>query len=375
MNIAIYQPRASYYVGGGEVIPLEHACFLAQRGHHVTLMTTRSSFISESDYFEKFRAENANIKIVYFTVPESLRFIYSIPPGSDWRRWHMESLRIGQMAFKYFVSHKFDIVVVHNVLDTIAIPDGQKSALHLHGYPPHIDAIHEALLALPSRLIAVSKYIGHKWSISIPGHKCDVATNGVRPLHFAPNAIINKRVDVLYVGRLIPTKGVRYLIEAVAKLQKYKLDIHVVIAGEGPERKNLEALSKRLKVSQQIQFVGYVETRKLPALYQSARIAVFPSYDREGILTTMLEASACGVPVITTTACSMHEFLRDNRTGILVRPQNSSELARAMLMLCRDEKLRSRLGSAARKMIVTKWDWSIKILTVEKIYEKILHHN
>lgn len=375
MNIAIYQPRVSYYVGGGEIIPLEHARFLVLHGHKVTLITTRASFIAESEYFKKFRVENKDIKIVYIDVPESLAWIYQIPPGVNWRRWHLESLRIGQLALQYFSFHPFDVVVVHNTFDVIGIPGGQKSVLHLHGYPPHVNSIYEACLALPDRLIAVSKYIKRQWQSMVKLNRCDVATNGIRSDYFVPNPTISKRYDILYIGRLIPVKGAGYLIEAVAKLRKHIPNLRVAIVGIGPEKKTLKTLTRKLGLSRQIKFVGYIDSDQLPDFYNSARMAVFPSFDREGILTTMLEAASCGLPVITTTACSMHEFLRHRKNGLLVRPKSSSALSLAILELYHDEKLRHQLGVVARKDIVTRWDWCIKIKAIEKIYEGVLCNN
>ena len=55
MNIAIYQPRVSYYVGGGEILPLDHGMFLKKCGHKITIITTRASFIKESEYFKNYK--------------------------------------------------------------------------------------------------------------------------------------------------------------------------------------------------------------------------------------------------------------------------------------------------------------------------------
>jgi len=375
MNIAIYQPRASYYVGGGEVVTLEQAHFLTLHGHSVTLVTTKAPFIKESEYFKKFRIKNKNIKIIYINVPEYYKWIYSILPGTNWYRWHLESLCIGQLALRYFLSCGFDVVAVHNVLDIISIPGKQKSVMHLHGYPPHADSIHEACLALPNRLIADSEYIKRQWQSMVKLNRCVVATNGVRSDCFVPNSTALKQYDILYVGRLIAIKGVDYLIKAVAKLRKQWPDIRVAIVGIGPEKGSLEKLTKKLRLSRWVKFIGYVDSNDLLSFYNAARIAVFPSYDREGILTTMLEAASCGLPIITTTACSMHEFLHNRKTGLLVQPRNSSALSRAILEMHHNKKLWCRLGAVARKEIVAGWDWDIKIKAVEKIYEKALFSN
>ncbi|MDD4476596.1 MAG: glycosyltransferase family 4 protein [Patescibacteria group bacterium] len=375
MKIAIFQPRVSYYIGGGEVIPLEHTHFLSLRGHSVTIVTTRAPFIKESEYFKNFCVENKDVRIAYIDVPKYLSWIYHITPGINWCRWHLESLRVGQLAFKYFLKHKFDLVVVHNVLDIISLPGEQKSIMHLHGYPSYIDPIYEACLSLPDRLVAVSKYIKNQWQSKMKLNKCNLATNGVRSDYFKPNPSLLKQYDVLYIGRLVPIKGLSYLIEAISKIYKQIPNLRVVIAGTGPEEAPLKALSRKLGLSGQIKFVGHVNSSELSDFYNSARIAVFPSYDREGILTTMLEAASCGLPIITTTACSMKEFLHHNKNGLLVQPKNSAHLARAILKLYRSEKLQRRLGMAARRSVINGWDWNKKIKSLEKIYEQASHNN
>jgi glycosyltransferase involved in cell wall biosynthesis len=267
------------------------------------------------------------------------------------------------------------LVVVHNVLDIISLPGEQKSIMHLHGYPSYIDPIYEACLSLPDRLVAVSKYIKNQWQSKMKLNKCNLATNGVRSDYFKPNPSLLKQYDVLYIGRLVPIKGLSYLIEAISKIYKQIPNLRVVIAGTGPEEAPLKALSRKLGLSGQIKFVGHVNSSELSDFYNSARIAVFPSYDREGILTTMLEAASCGLPIITTTACSMKEFLHHNKNGLLVQPKNSAHLARAILKLYRSEKLQRRLGMAARRSVINGWDWNKKIKSLEKIYEQASHNN
>lgn len=100
MKILIYQPRASYFVGGGEVYPLQNAKFFAKLGHDVTLLTTKADFLEESEYFKDFIKENPGVKIEYLILDDNFKEIYDIPAGIDWTRWDRESLWVARLATK-----------------------------------------------------------------------------------------------------------------------------------------------------------------------------------------------------------------------------------------------------------------------------------
>jgi len=82
MKIAIYQPRISYYVGGGEVVPLEMAKYFASHGHDVTIVTSKTP-MGFSEYFDSYRRQNHKIKFVYLKPCKSIEWIYKIKPGTS----------------------------------------------------------------------------------------------------------------------------------------------------------------------------------------------------------------------------------------------------------------------------------------------------
>lgn len=370
MKIAIYQPRASYYVGGGEVVPLEHARYLSLRGHNVTFLTTRAHFIRESELFRTFKEDNPSVRVEYINVPPRMKAIYKNPPGLDWSRWHDESFQVGRLAQEWLRDRTFDAVAVHNVVDSVAIPVGQKSVLHLHGYPSELGDLQRVCLSIPDFCIAVSKYIKEKWLGFSVIKRCDVAHNGIDSTRFELGKGVSREFDVVYAGRLLPIKGVEYLLESILILVEQGVKVKVAIVGDGPDRQRLERLAAKLKLGKSVKFLGRVDDDHLLGIYQNSKIAVLPSYDREGVLTTMLEAAACGVPTITTTACSMKEFITDKVNGLLVKPKDADEIACAVKKLLGDDDLRVRLGKAARKKAVATWSWEKQIVKVEKIYEK-----
>ncbi len=372
MNILIFQPRISYYVGGGEIVPFEHARYLSNLGHKITILTTRGPFIAPSEYFLNYQKTNPGVHFEYLEIPDTLKWIYEKLPGNDWQRWDEESLFVGRMAYEYILnSSEYDIVVTHNLLDCIAVPLNRKNILHLHGYPSSLDSTRRACLKIPSKIIAVSEYIKQKWEVMANIDTIEVATNGIASDYFKPLVNTTKKYDAVFIGRLITIKGVNYLLEAISLVKKDFPQIKVAIVGKGPEHENLFNLAAALDLSKNIDFIGHLPSEELVSFYNMCKIGVFPSFDREGILTTMLEASACGLPVITTNACSMPEFLIDGKNGILVRPQNSIDIAEALSKLLLNESLRIELGNRGREIIEDHWDWAQKIKSVEQIYESI----
>jgi glycosyltransferase involved in cell wall biosynthesis len=371
MNIAIYQPRVSYYLGGGEVIPLEHARVFSMRGHNVTIVTVRAPYIKQSNLFKEFIRKNRRVHIFYIDLPKEYATIYKAPPGIDWNRWIAESVYVGQRAWSYFSKNTFDVVAVHNAYDMIGVPFEQRSVLHLHGYPSAGEPVHRALFSGADEIVAVSKKIKEEWECLVPGMKMRVVENGIDSSIAAKSITFpSKKIDVLYIGRLIPVKGISYLLHAIREVKKICPGVRVIIAGDGPQKKELENLSRRLGVSKHIRFFGKVSEKTKDALFAGSAMLVAPSIGKEGVLTTMLEAATYGVPTITTTSGSMKEFLKHSKNGLLVSPGNTQELSVSIVHLLKNKDEAERLGKNAKKDAREKWSWEKKIAALEKIYER-----
>ncbi len=148
-----------------------------------------------------------------------------------------------------------------------------------------------------------------------------------------------KKIDILYVGRLSIEKGLRTLLDAL-RLQTRPLE--VVIAGDGPLRKRLQA-----ECGSRVQFARWVANDRLPQLIRQARVVVVPSlFEPQGVV--VLEAMACGVPVIGSDTGGIPEMIEDGATGWLVPPNDPAALAQAMNTALSDETRRQQMGVAAQ---------------------------
>ena len=152
---------------------------------------------------------------------------------------------------------------------------------------------------------------------------------------------------VLAVGTLEPRKNLTTLLEAFARLRRdgeVEADLRLVLAGaRGWLDEPIFATVRSLGLEKAVRFTGFVDDDDLPAVYSGAALFVFPSL-HEGFGLPLLEAMACGVPVVTSNISSMPEVAGD--AAVLVNPRDADGLAAAIARLLRDEGLRDRLREA-----------------------------
>jgi len=145
------------------------------------------------------------------------------------------------------------------------------------------------------------------------------------------------------VATLRSWKGHRYLIEAVHGLPQ---EVGLVIVGDGPQRRNIETRIRELGMGERVSLAG--NQRDVLPWLQSLDVFALPSYANEGVPQALLQAMLCGLACVTTAAGSIGEIARDGATAIVVKPESAADLKRGLEKALGDEKLRVRLGRAAR---------------------------
>lgn len=193
-----------------------------------------------------------------------------------------------------------------------------------------------------------------------PGVDFDVFTPGAPDMAVLRRQGISMTGYLLCVGRLVPYKNVRKVIEAVADLGP--AGPRLVVAGEGPERAMLEKTASDVGVSEKVIFAGRVDTPVLVEVYRGALAYVFPSLpsrgvQHEGIGMGVLEAAACGCPAIVSTATSAADFAQDGSTGISFDPSDGGSLAGAVRRLLGDGRLRESISRAALEQVKARHSW------------------
>ncbi len=191
----------------------------------------------------------------------------------------------------------------------------------------------------------------------VPGEAVSVIPPGIDHEYYCPDQETQRAnvPTILYVGRLKRYKGIDVLIKALAKLRDRQVDAQLVIAGRGNDRYRLEGLTKSLDLQDRVDFVGYIdEVEKLHRL-RSAWVLAYPS-PKEGWGITVVEASACGTPVIASDSPGLRESVRAGESGLLV-PHGIVELwVQAFEKVLSDPDLRGRMGTEGQSH-VSQFSW------------------
>jgi phosphatidyl-myo-inositol dimannoside synthase len=172
---------------------------------------------------------------------------------------------------------------------------------------------------------------------------------------------LNGRRWLLTVARLTRHKGIDTGIRAVAMLRDKYPDLGYAVVGSGDDWAYLEALARELKVSDRVRFLPRVPDRDLPAAYNAAEVYLGLSRqmsDRvEGFGISLVEAAACGKPVVAGRTGGISDAVRDGVTGVLVSPENLDEVCGAIRGLLDDPGRAARMGQSGRQAVETYYNW------------------
>jgi len=190
---------------------------------------------------------------------------------------------------------------------------------------------------------------------------------------FVPPSTAANRRCLLFVGRLVRKKGLRYLIDAMPIILRTHSELKLSVAGDGPDRQELERRVSLLGLHDHVEFLGSVPNEDLPALYQGAGIVIFPSVidrdgDREGFGLVLVEALGCECAVVATDLPAMQDIVEDGKTGLVVAQRSPEQIANAVIRLTGDPALRRSLAANGRKHVLKRFDWE----TISQEYKAIM---
>jgi phosphatidylinositol alpha-1,6-mannosyltransferase len=180
---------------------------------------------------------------------------------------------------------------------------------------------------------------------------------------------------VLTVGRLQERKGHDRMIRALSKIRGAVPDVLYAIVGDGEERSRLGDLALREGVSSHVQFLGELAEDDLLHCYQQCDLFVLPNRqvgrDLEGFGIVLLEAQACGKPVMAGDSGGTAETMRVPETGHVVQCDDPGELARWTVKLLADDALRACMGSAARRWTVERFDRAQLGASAQRLFREV----
>lgn len=289
-----------------------------------------------------------------------------------------------------FIKEKIDIVHFHSPLFTF-----------IHGFLkknkfPTIMTCHYLLEVKTNDLTAniykylikrITKYIGknvdkiicvnkdympifRKWNI--PNEKLCFIPNGVDIERFSPGKskiqerFKNKKI-ILYFGRLHYQKNVELLVRSFLLIKDKIKDVKLIIVGTGNQYNKLKRMTDN---NQDIVMTGFVSDEELVNYMRAADVVVFPSRG-ENASFTLMEAMACGLPVISSDVGNAKKILGDGR-GILLKDYTEKEIADICIRVISDEKLQKKIGSDARNYVIKHHSWDKISKQTEELYKSIL---
>lgn len=166
-------------------------------------------------------------------------------------------------------------------------------------------------------------------------------------------------IKIIAVGNLIHRKGVDIIIRAISQLKTE--DIELIIVGDGIERTALEKLSNNMNLGQKVHFLGKVKNKDIQKYYEQADIFTHMARE-ESHGQVYLEALAAGLPIITSDNVSYYQILKGKVTCEVVPQEDTEELAKAMVKISHDVRLRERMSREGRKHFEKTYDWDTVII-------------
>ncbi len=170
-----------------------------------------------------------------------------------------------------------------------------------------------------------------------------------------------------YVGRLVPIKDLGTLIRAIAQARRELPQLRLVLAGDGEERRTLEALAGAQGLSADVRFVGW--RTDLPSLYAALDLFALSSVN-EGTPVSLIEAMAAGVPVIATSVGGVPDVVENGVTGVLIHAEDCDALAREIVRAATDTRARAVMAARARSLVATRYEAGRLVEEMDRLYRK-----
>jgi glycosyltransferase involved in cell wall biosynthesis len=326
------------------------------------------------------RIDPSNDYLVYCTSPEAAAAVGPLPRNFTVRvlRPALRTLSVALTLPRFLAADRVDFF--HSTYAPPPFPNRPflftmhcvSNFAHPEFYPAFIrwrlNALQRVALRRASAILCVSDFVSRylREVFRIPAERLSTVYNGVGPEFFpVPAEEARSRVAaqfgidspyLLYVGKLQARKNVVGLIHAYARYRKQTASpAKLVLAGKKVETsEGIDEAIGTLGLQREVVPLGYLEPPSLPALYASARMTVFPSF-YEGFGIPLIEAMACGSPVIASNVTSLPEIAGD--AALLIDPNSPDEIAAAMSQIDADPDLRATLiGRGLRRARLFTWD-------------------
>ncbi len=182
--------------------------------------------------------------------------------------------------------------------------------------------------------------------------------------------LVDRRV-VLSVGRFVPIKNMALLVDALARMRQADPAVHLLLVGEGPEQRALEQQAVRLGVADAVTFAGYVPQDLMAPYYRAADVFALAS-EFDNSPNVVLEAMACGLPVVATDVGGVAEYVDVDRGGSLIPRGDAPAMANALSEWLADSDRRRAASAFNRQLVLERFSWRASAERLLEVYRDVL---
>ena len=232
------------------------------------------------------------------------------------------------------------------------------------------------VFGIPNTITLYGKsLIPYAKKLGIQLKKTKVAPTGINTGKFdGPYKDIRKEFNIkkdeivlLFVGLLLPRKGIDIIIKTISRLRNKR--VKMILVGDGPDKKRYENMAKRYQLQDKIIFTGF--RKDVKNFYRSSDIFFFPSRG-EGLAGVIMEAMTCGLPVVTSNIPCTPDLVKNQENGFLCASESAKDYAFLLNNLIEDNKTRTRFGAQSKKSIKS-FNWEKSIQNFERLYCNVRH--
>jgi L-malate glycosyltransferase len=361
MNVLHVDTRPDWRGGQSQVLLLLQG--LRARGHRAELLVMEENPLAE-------RARAAGI-------------VVHAQPARLWPLAGPRTIRRLVAATGFEIVHAHDphgltAAWLGRVFHTAALIAHRRIAAPLHGSPVALARYRAA-----RRLIAVSRLVAEKLIGSgMNAERVAVVYDGVRVPDVVDAAgrsearrvwgVLDEDILLGYVAHLVPGKNHQALLRALPEMLARRPGCRLIFAGDGPLRRELEELSRALKIESRVIFAGFVE--KVAQIYRTLDVFLFPALG-EGLGSSLLEAMAYGLPCVAAASGAVPEIIQNGRDGILLPVGAAGEFEAGLVRTWSewvDFRDAARLGKAARLRVEENFSDSVMVEATLRVYQSAL---
>jgi glycogen(starch) synthase len=352
------------YIGGAEIFATKLLLALRERGHQIIVVTRQDS-------------PDLPLEDHYHGIP-----VHRFPFWTAFANRRIDQLIAArQRLTKLKRDFAMDLVHIHGFGPSVLF---HLDTTQIHASPLLVTLVEERLYPegreLLDRMLRAADWVTGK-SAAVLGQarqfapeitsRSSVIYNGLALPALLPQPLPTDAPRLLCLGRLAVQKGFDVALTALASVTDRFPNARLIVAGDGPERPNLERQVAELGLADIIDFVGWVSPDKVLALINTSTLVLMPSR-WEGLPSVVLQAAMMARPVVATRVSGLSEVVVHKDTGLLIEPEDGNALAEAIVWLFDHPESATRMGQAARQRVQELFSWEDCVQAYDALYRKLI---